>query len=167
MNEVNVRRNMRRQKYIDSHVQGALCKRIFMHWCVFFVVSMLAIGGIQVLLGNPGESLVQRISEQFGQLFFFALVLASLLPAFMLDTVRFSNRFVGPFARLRRGMRELAEFDKSEKIHFRDNDFWSAAAAEFNQLRSKYLDYKHLCDANNLKLPQSADEQLSPQESKR
>lgn len=158
MKEVNKYREMRRQKYIDSHVQGALCKRIFMHWCIFFVVSMLAIGGIQVLLGNPGEPLVQRISEQFGQLFFFAIVLASLLPAFMLDTVRFSNRFVGPFARLRRGMRELAEFDKSEKINFRNNDFWTAAANEFNHLRAKYLDYKRLCDENNLKLPSQAEE---------
>lgn len=158
MKEVNEHRNLRKQKYIDSHVQGALCKRIFMHWCVFFVVSMLAIGGIQVLLGNPGESLVQRMSEQFGQLFFFAIVLASLLPAFMLDTVRFSNRFVGPFARLRRGMRELAQFDKTEKIHFRDNDFWSDAANEFNHLQAKYLEYKRLCDENNLKLSRSIDE---------
>jgi hypothetical protein len=143
-------RGMRKQKYIDSHVQGALCRRIFVHWCAFFTVSMLAIGGVQVLLGNPGESLTQRISEQFGQLFFFGLVLVSLLPAFMLDTVRFSNRFVGPFARLRRCMRELAQFDNTEVVQFRDDDFWSDAAREFNALREKYLAYKQLCDANRL-----------------
>jgi hypothetical protein len=153
MNQKIDYKRMRKQKYIDSHVQGALCKRIFMHWCVFFVVSMLAIGGIQVLLGNPGEPLTQRITEQFGQLFFFGVILASLLPAFMLDTVRFSNRFVGPFARLRRCMRELAQFDKTDSIHFRENDFWSDAAGEFNELRRKYLAYKKLCDEHQLKLP--------------
>ncbi len=158
MNQSKDYKKMRKQKYIDSHVQGALCKRIFLHWCVFFIVSMLAIGGIQVLLGNPGEPLSQRVAEQFGQLFFFGVVLASLLPAFMLDTVRFSNRFVGPFARLRRCMRELAQFDKAESIHFRDNDFWSDAANEFNLLRTRYLEYKRLCDENNLKLPET-DEQ--------
>ena len=153
MNTVNEGKMTRRQKFIDSHVQGALCRRIFSHWCVFFAVSMLAIGGIQVLLGNPGEPLLQRISEQFGQLFFFAVVMASLLPAFMLDTVRFSNRFVGPFARLRRCMRELAQFDTTEEIHFRTDDFWSDAAGEFNYLRAKYLQYKSLCEQNHLQLP--------------
>lgn len=164
MNQAKDYKKMRKQKYIDSHVQGALCKRIFLHWCVFFAVSMLAIGGIQVLLGNPGEPLAQRITEQFGQLFFFAVVLASMLPAFMLDTVRFSNRFVGPFARLRRCMRELAQFDKSEEINFRENDFWSDAAGEFNELRRKYLEYKRLCDENNLKISQS-ESQPVPQKS--
>lgn len=155
MKKANPYRKMRNQKYIDSHVQGALCKRIFLHWCVFFVVSLLAIGGIQVLLGNPGESLAQRIGEQVGILFFFAIILVSLLPAFMLDTVRFSNRFVGPIARLRRCMRELAQFDSTETIHFREGDFWGEAANEFNQVRNKYLAYKRLCDENHLKLEDS------------
>jgi hypothetical protein len=156
--QVNSKRQMRRQKYIDSHVQGSLCRRIFLHWCVFFVVSMLAIGGIQVFLGNPAEPLVQRIGEQIGQLFFFAIVLASLLPAFMLDTVRFSNRFVGPFARLRRCMRELAHFDNTESLNFREEDFWSDAAHEFNDLRDKYLEYKRFWDEHRKGCDQTADE---------
>jgi hypothetical protein len=161
MKEEKSNSNLRSQKYVDSHVQGALCKRIFLHWCTFFTISMVAIGGMQALLGNPNESLSQRVGEQFGQLFFFAIVLASLLPAFMLDTVRFSNRFVGPIARLRRCMRELAQFEMTEEIHFREDDFWNDAAIEFNQLRAKLLAYKRLCADHNLRLNDSKMESPS------
>lgn len=133
-------RNFRRRHFIDGHVQGALCKRIFMHWCLFFVIVMLAISGIQVLLGNPAQPLSQRVSQQMGQIFFFAVVLASLLPAFMLDTIRFSNRFVGPIARLRRSMRELAQNGETAKLQFRNADYWGDVANEFNAVREKFME---------------------------
>ncbi len=128
----------------------ALCKRIFWHWCAFFVTTMFAIVGFQVLLGDPGQSLTQRMGTQMGHFVFLTVVLISLLPAFMLDTVRFSNRFVGPFARMRRYMRELSEHGNTEELHFRQNDFWNEAAVEFNNLRRKYLEYKRLCDEHDL-----------------
>jgi hypothetical protein len=45
-------------------------------------------------------------------------------------------------------MRELAQFDNTEKLNFREADFWADAAAEFNQLRAKYLEYKKFYDEN-------------------
>ena len=149
----------RRRTYVDSHVQAALCKRIFWHWCAFFAVVMLVISGFQVLLGTPGQTWSQRLGSQLGYTFFLGVVVLSLLPAFMLDAVRFSNRFVGPIARLRRGMRELADGGNTEEMRFREGDFWADAAEEFNELRKQHRYYRQLCEAHRL----ISDETASPE----
>ena len=72
-----------------------------------------------------------------GEFIFIGLVLLALLPAFMLDTIRFSNRFVGPILRLRRHLRELGNDMNTEPCAFRDNDFWRGMANDFNTLIDK------------------------------
>lgn len=124
----------RQQNYVDASVQGSLLRRIFFHWCVFFFVTSLSVVAIQTLLGDPSKTLSQRMSGQMGEFVFIGLVLLALLPAFMLDTVRFSNRFVGPILRLRRHLRELGTDHNTGKCSFRDNDFWAEMASEFNSV---------------------------------
>lgn len=121
----------RKQNYVDSHVQGSLLRRIIMHWLSFFLVCSLTIVLVQTLIGDPHTPLMDRLSTQFGEFKFFAIVMAALLPAFMLDTIRFSNRFVGPIGRLRRHLRELGD-GTSSKCEFRGSDFWRDMANEFN-----------------------------------
>jgi signal transduction histidine kinase len=123
----------RKQNYIDSHVQGALLRRICIHWVLFFFVTALAIISLQALLGDPEKSISDRVQFETGEFMFMGIVMISLFPAFMLDTIRFSNRFVGPIARLRRFMRDL-KTGKTEHCSFRDNDFWNEMALEFNQV---------------------------------
>ena len=122
----------RKQKYIDSHVQGALLGRIFMHWVVFFFVAALTLILMKVLVGDPALTMADRITSQSGELSLLAVAMLALLPAFMLDTTRFSNRFVGPIGRLRRQLRQLGSTGTAEPCVFRDNDFWSDMANEFN-----------------------------------
>lgn len=124
----------RKQKFVDSSVQGALLRRIFVHWVVFFFVagaSMLLMKTLIVDV-NSDVGMIERMRNQLGELSLMALVLLSIFPAFMLDTVRFSNRFVGPIGRLRRHLRELGTDQKTERCAFRGNDFWSGMANEFN-----------------------------------
>jgi nitrogen fixation/metabolism regulation signal transduction histidine kinase len=64
---------------------------------------------------------------------FMAIVMVSLFPAFMLDTIRFSNRFVGPIGRVRRYLRQLKD-GQTDHCAFRDDDFWSELAVEFNEV---------------------------------
>ena len=122
----------RKQKYVDSHVQGALLRRIFMHWIVFFVVAGMTLVLMKALVGPPELTIVQRITAQMGEFSLLSMVLLAIFPAFMLDTVRFSNRFVGPIGRLRRQLRELGTDGKTDKCAFRDSDFWAGMADEFN-----------------------------------
>ena len=61
------------------------------------------------------------------------VILLALFPAFMLDTIRFSNRFVGPIARLRRHLRQLGN-GETDRCQFRENDYWAEMAGEFNDV---------------------------------
>lgn len=122
----------RKQKYVDTHVQGALLRRILMHWVVFFFVAVLTLALMMALVGDPSLGMLDRVSSQSGQFMLLGLVMVALLPVFMLDTTRFSNRFVGPIGRLRRQLRELGTDQTTEVCSFRDNDFWAGMAEEFN-----------------------------------
>jgi nitrate/nitrite-specific signal transduction histidine kinase len=123
----------RTQNFVDSPVQGALLKRVFLHWCGFFLVLAVAVITMEVLLGNPQENFAERFWREVASFKLIAVVMLSLLPAFMLDTIRFSNRFVGPVSRLRRALRDLKE-GRADRLQFRDSDFWVEMGREFNAL---------------------------------
>ena len=134
-------RIQRKQNFVDKHVQGALLKRIFFHWCIFFVVVSMSVVMLQALLGDPTQTLGERLKYEMGEFVFMGVILLALFPAFMLDTIRFSNRFVGPIARLRRHLRQLAE-GNTERCKFRENDYWSEMAGEFNSAAELIESYK-------------------------
>ena len=121
----------RTKSFVDSHVQGALVKRIMSHWLTLFVVLGLAILGLKTMLGDPGAPLSERFQSAKGDFLLISLIMLALVPVFVLDTIRFSNRFVGPIARFRGALRGLQEGNVS-KLHFRSHDFWRDLADEFN-----------------------------------
>ncbi|MDG1874997.1 MAG: hypothetical protein P8J27_13865 [Mariniblastus sp.] len=124
-------REKRKQNFVDAHVQGALLRRICAHWIIFFTVAAVAVVLIKTLLGDPAQSFSQRFQTEIGEFALIGLVMLTLFPAFMLDTIRFSNRFVGPIARVRRHLRQLGEGD-TQRCSFRENDFWGELANDFN-----------------------------------
>ena len=124
-------KHQRKKNYVDNKVQGALLRRIFSHWFMFFFVAGFSVIMLQTLLGDANIPVWERAKYQAGEFTFFALVMVALFPVFMLDTIRFSNRFVGPIGRLRRHLQQLANGDTSE-CNFRGDDFWAEAATEFN-----------------------------------
>ena len=126
-------KHKRKKNYVDNKVQGALLRRIFSHWLLFFGVAGGAVIMLQTLLGDSNVPVMDRLKEQVGEFTLFAIVMAALFPGFMLDTVRFSNRFVGPVGRLRRHLQQLSLGDTSE-CSFRGDDFWIEAAEEFNDV---------------------------------
>jgi len=127
----------RKQTYIDAAVQGQLVRRILLHWLVFCLVIILVAVFALMALGDVEKTITERVSQSFGQLMLLGIVMISLLPAFMLDTIRFSNRFVGPIARLRSSLRALAQGNSQQTLRFRGNDFWSDAAEEFNNVAAR------------------------------
>ncbi len=127
-------RKKRRQNYVDKSVQGALLHRICFHWIAFFVVAALSVILLQTLLGDPSKTIGERLRFEMGEFVLIGIVMLSLFPVFMLDTIRFSNRFVGPIVRIRRHLRELGQEQNTDHCAFRDNDFWSEMAVEYNQV---------------------------------
>ena len=122
----------RKQNYVNATIQGGLTKRIFVHWAIFFLLTSVTVLAVKTLMGDPAVSFAERFQNQLGEIVLYVIIFAAIFPAFMLDTIRFSNRFVGPISRLRRHMRELAETGETSDIKFRNNDFWQEVAQEFN-----------------------------------
>ena len=87
---------------------------------------------LQTLLGDPGRSIFERLQLETGEFVIIGIVMISMFPAFMLDTIRFSNRFVGPIVRLKSHLRQLSE-GKVQHCQFRNDDFWTDMADEFNE----------------------------------
>ncbi|MGI9458115.1 MAG: hypothetical protein ACR2NU_16245 [Aeoliella sp.] len=121
----------RKKTYVDPKVQGALVRRLVLHWVGFLLVAGTVAFCLQVL-SNP----LRPISEHVQQLWWtpgpFLVVMVFLLPVFVLDTIKLSHRFAGPIYRLRQTIRSIAQGDPPPRLKFRDFDFWQGLAQDFN-----------------------------------
>jgi len=126
MSEVN-----RKKSYVDPQVQGALVRRLVIHWVSYVSVAAAVAFCLQVL-SNPVQPLGEHIQKAWWTHGLFLLVLVFLLPVFVLDSIKLSNRFAGPIYRLRRTIHNIAQGDPPPRLKFRDFDFWQGMAQDFN-----------------------------------
>ena len=124
-------KSLRKRLFVDPKVQGALVLRVILYWVVCLITITLMLLCWRILTG-PARAFYQHFDEMW--FYYGPALLASLLllPLVLVDLVRFSTRFVGPFLRLRRAMRGLARGEHVEPIEFRRGDFWKEFADEFN-----------------------------------
>ena len=61
-------------------------------------------------------------------------VMLLLLPVFLRDTLKLSNRFAGPMYRLRIALQSLAAKQSASPIKFRAGDFWQEATTDFSRI---------------------------------
>lgn len=127
----------RRQLYVDDHVQGAIVRRVIIYWscCVLFVVTPLCIG---IALRRPDLMLYEQFGNFWDQYWAVLVCMACMLPFFLLDALKLSNRFAGPLFRLRRHMHLLAEDKQVEPLKFRKGDFCQEMALDFNRILERY-----------------------------
>ena len=121
----------RRRVLVDPAVQGALARRIILHWACFVFVASVATF-VLTALANPFRPLADHVADLWWTQGSFLLVAALLVPAFIVDTIKVSNRFAGPILNLRRAMREIASGKPATMLNFRDGDFWQELADDFN-----------------------------------
>ena len=145
-------RKKRKNTYVDASVQGSLLRRIVYHWVIFFGLAGLSAIFVQAFLGDTQLSLSTRIQSAAESYGFFVLVVFAIFPAFLLDTIRFSNRFVGPIVRLRRQLRELGTRRSTPSMEFREDDFWMEICSEFNIVRKVVIDQQIEIDTMRAKL---------------
>jgi hypothetical protein len=124
--------NKRGRVYVDRLVQGALAKRIVIHWGIFFALSMIVLTALELFLGDPELSLSGHMGVLWSKYAFFVVLMVSILPTFVYDSLKLSNRFVGPVMRLRESIRDLAQGENVDELKFRDNDFWRELSDDFN-----------------------------------
>lgn len=131
-----MRRIKRRQLYIDPAVQTAFILRAVFYWvtCLVTVVMMLVFTS---MLAEPARLFYPNADSLWFRFVPTALTALLMLPVIVFDMLRLSNRLVGPVFRLRRGLRQLAEGQPVQPIHFRDGDFWRDFADEFNAVAAQ------------------------------
>jgi nitrogen fixation/metabolism regulation signal transduction histidine kinase len=123
----------RTKHFIDSNVQGALARRILLHWLTFLAVAFLVSFILQVLT-NPFRPLSAHAQDLWWTHGPFLLVTVFLLPVFVMDTIKISHRFAGPIFNLRRAIREIAAGNPPRKLKFRRRDFWQDLAKDYNAM---------------------------------
>lgn len=129
--------------FVDRSVQGALARRVLVHWVLFLFTSIVAVTLMQILLGDPNRSIFDHAAAAASRYALFLIVLLSLLPAFVLDTVRLSNRFAGPVCRLRSEFRQVASGAPYEPLKFRGRDFWQGLATDYNAMMERVIRDTH------------------------
>jgi hypothetical protein len=123
----------RKKTFVDPKVQGALVRRLVLHWCAFIAVAGLVAFCLQVL-SNPFTSVREHAQNVWWTHGPFLLVLVFMLPVFIVDTIKLSHRFAGPIYRMRQTIRSLAKGGAYTPMKFRDLDFWHGLAEDFNAM---------------------------------
>lgn len=139
---------------IDRQVQFALARRIVTHWCLFFALSLTALFGVEYVLADPSQAFSSYVEVIWGKYAFFILLMLAVIPTFVYDTIKLSNRFVGPIVRLRRSIRSLADGDTVPELRFREGDFWRELSDDFNRVASR-LEHKSVCESSERQCIQS------------
>ncbi len=126
-------KNVRKRLYINPEIQGGLIRRTLAHWMLYMVAVLLTVTLWTVYRGSEATavSLTQEVLSNFAPAMIAGLV---LLPFFLYDQLKFSNRMVGPIYRMRQEMKKLIRGEGVQKLRFRDRDHWTNLADEFNSL---------------------------------
>ncbi len=126
-------RAKRGKEYVDPQVQGALWRRLMVHWLAYLAVAALLVLGLE-WMSDPFRPFRDIATAAWWTYSPVLLVLGCLLPLFVYDSIRLSHRFAGPVFRLRQVIRSLASGARTEPIEFRDNDFWKEIAQDMNRV---------------------------------
>ncbi len=124
----------RSQKLIDYEVQSSLVVRLCIHWTLFMIATAVGMFLWVRLIEAPVATMAETASKFYSIFIPLLIVAIALLPVFVLDAVKLSNRFTGPIFRLRRTLASIAEGKTVRPLEFRSNDFWRSLANDFNQV---------------------------------
>ena len=128
-------RNRRKKQFIDSAVQGALIRRITLHWLIFFAMALFTLPLWQLMRSEEFFVHFSRLMLQgLADTAPVFIILLAMLPLFVWDTVTFSNRFAGPMYRFHKAIRALAAGEDSPPIRLRKRDLWKDVADDFNAM---------------------------------
>jgi len=126
----------RKKTFVDPQVQGALARRLCMHWVAFIAVAAAVAFCLQVL-SNPFRPISEHVQQLWWTQGPFIMVMIFMMPVFVVDTIKISHRFAGPIYRLRQTVREMAESGEMKVLKFRDFDFWQGLADDFNRMTAR------------------------------
>ena len=137
----------RKKRFVDPVVQGALCRRMILHWLLFLVVTSGCACLLQVF-ANPFQPWATHFSRMWRVQGPYVLVGLCLIPVFVADTIKLSHRFAGPLTRIRNDMRRVGQGERVPLVKLRPNDYWQEFAREFNTMLTRLYDSEERARTN-------------------
>lgn len=136
----------RKMTYVDRRVQGALARRLVLHWTVFLTVAA-AFSFLFQWLHNPFQGFPELAGKAWTTHGPFLMTGLLLVPVFVYDAIKLSSRFAGPIFRLRRTFQVIAQDGRPRELTFRNNDFWKDMADDFNQMVNRLFEREQIAEA--------------------
>jgi hypothetical protein len=130
----------RRKALVDPEVQGGILRKITFHWIVFFTCNALALMIWIRLFEQPDADWGQTLGQTLQRFLPFFVITMALIPAFVWDTLKLTNRFAGPILRLRAALSDAGAGRAVTPLSFRNDDFWQELAQNFNVLLERCAD---------------------------
>lgn len=131
-------KSRRKKHFVDPAVQGALIRRLVLHWLIFLTMTFFTLPLWRIWsTGNiftPFPALMIESWEETAPVF---LVLIAMLPIFVWDTVKLSHCFAGPMYRFQRTIQDLAAGEEVRPIRLRKGDFWTGFAEDLNRMMER------------------------------
>ena len=130
----------RKQLLVDKEVQGSLLRKVSIHWTAFFVCNAIALTIWIRVFERPDVGWAETFQDTLRRFLPFFVINLALIPAFIRDTLKVTNRFAGPISRLRKALRLAADGEPVDRLTFRETDFWSEVAKDFNRVVDRIED---------------------------
>jgi len=127
----------RRITLIDPEVQGGVLRKLTLHWMMFFVCNAIALTIWIRLFEQPDADWNQTIGDTVRRFLPFFVISLALIPAFVWDTLKLTNRFAGPIHRLRSTLADASEGRAVTPLQFRADDYWQEIARDFNAVMER------------------------------
>jgi hypothetical protein len=127
----------RRKALIDPEVQGGILKKIAIHWVLFFICNAIALTIWIRLFEQPDADWTQTLGDTVRRFLPFFVITLALIPAFVWDTLKLTNRFAGPIHRLRCALADASAGRAVTPLQFRSNDYWKEIAQNFNTVMER------------------------------
>ncbi len=118
----------------DPVVQFGLLRRIAIHWLLLFACNAVGLLLWVRLLELPDQPWGQSAAVVMQRFLPFFLITAAVLPAFVVDTLKLTNRITGPIRRLRGDLNRAAAGQPVDKLKFRTGDYFAEIAEPFNRI---------------------------------
>lgn len=122
----------RKQLFIHRGIQGHLLIRFAIHWVLFTTATCALLVTLQTIF-NASLPPELRSEQTRLTVVAFTLVSIALLPAFSVDLLKLSHRFVGPVVRLQRFVRSTHSLD-APQLKLRRGDYWMELATDVNSM---------------------------------
>ncbi|MEL7496506.1 MAG: hypothetical protein AAFN77_02780 [Planctomycetota bacterium] len=130
--DAKTKKALRKRLYVDE-LQRTMIVRTILHW-YFYMSAILLVVCLGAVWMDPNQLAIKYVFKSF--VYFAPGIVASilLLPLFIYDMLRATNRIAGPIYRLRGQMAKLRSGEQVGKLKFRDGDAFQELADDFNEL---------------------------------